>query len=101
MAVKLTIIFGPPQDPDAFVEHYVGIHVPLVEAQPGVRSYEYGRALPNFDGSPPDAFWVVTLTFDDVQAMHASFATPEGRLTVEDTPKFLTGTMKTYVSEVS
>jgi len=98
--VKITIPFWGPADPDAFERHYVDTHAPLVRALPGLRAYEYGRALTNFDGSPPDAYWVVSLTFDDVAAMHASFASPAGQLTTADMPNFITGPMKSVVSEV-
>jgi uncharacterized protein (TIGR02118 family) len=100
MAVKITITFGPPADPAAFVRHYANTHAPLVEAIPGLRAYEYGRALNNFDGSAPEAFWVVSLTFDDEASMHAAFASSDGRKTSADMPNFITGTMKSVVSEV-
>ena len=100
MAVKITITFGPPADPDAFERHYVGVHAPLVRALPGLRAYEYGRTLTNFDGSPPDTFWVVSLTFDSEDAMHAAFGGPDGQKTTEDMPNFITGSMKSVVSEV-
>jgi uncharacterized protein (TIGR02118 family) len=100
MTVKITITFWEPSDPEAFERHYVETHAPLVRALPGLRAYEYGRALTNFDGSPPDAYWVVSLTFDDVEAMHASFASPPGQKTTADMPRFITGPMKSVVSEV-
>ncbi len=100
MTVKLTTTFGPPADPDAFARHYVDVHAPLVRVLPGVRAYEYGRALTNFDGSAPDAFWVMSLTFDSEDAMRAAFASPAGQKTVEDMPNFITGTMKSVVSEI-
>jgi uncharacterized protein (TIGR02118 family) len=100
MAVKITITFGPPADPRAFERHYVDVHAPLVRVLPGLRAYEYGRALTNFDGSPPDAFWVVSLTFDDEDAMRAGFGSPAGKRTVDDMPNFITGTMTSVVSEV-
>src|SRR5690242_12039431 len=100
MAVKITIAFGPPADPDAFVRHYVDVHAPLVEAIPGLRAYEYGRALTNFDGSEPEQFWIVSLTFDDEDAMRAAFASPAGQKATADMPNFITGTMKSVVSEV-
>jgi uncharacterized protein (TIGR02118 family) len=100
MAVKITITFGGPTDPDAFERHYVETHAPLVNALPGLLAYEYGRALTNFDGSPADAFWVVSLTFDDEASMRAAFASPDGQKTVADMPNFITGTMTSVVSEV-
>ena len=100
MPVKITITFWDPVDPEAFERHYVETHAPLVDELPGLRAYEYGRALTNFDGSAPDAFWVVSLTFDDADAMHASFAGPAGRKTTSDMANFITGPMKSVVSEV-
>ena len=100
MPVKITITFGPPADPGAFERHYLETHAPLVQALPGLRAYEYGRALTNFDGSDPEQFWVVSLTFDDEQAMHDAFAGPAGQKTTEDMPNFITGPMKSVVSEV-
>ena len=100
MAVKITITFWEPLDPEAFEHHYVEVHAPLVNELPGLRAYEYGRALTNFDGSTPEAFWVVSLSFDDVEAMHASFASPTGQLTTADMANFITGPMKSVVSEV-
>jgi uncharacterized protein (TIGR02118 family) len=100
MPVKITINFSDPADPDAFVRHYVDVHVPLVEALPGLRAFEYGRALTNFDGSPPDVFWVISMTFDDEAAMHAAFASEAGQKTVADMPNYAAGSMKSVVSEV-
>ena len=100
MAVKITITFWDPKDPDAFERHYVETHAPLVQALPGLRTYEYGRALTNFDGTAPDAYWVVSLTFDDAESMHASFASPAGQKTTADMGNFITGPMKSVVSEV-
>ena len=100
MAVKITIAFGPPADSDAFVRHYVDVHAPLVKGLPGLRAYEYGRALTNFDGSPSEQFWIVSLTFDDEAAIHAAFASPAGQKTTEDMPNFITGPMKSFVSEI-
>ncbi len=100
MPVKITITFGPPSDPAAFEHHYVETHAPLVRDLPGLRAYQFGRALTNFDGSAPEAFWVVSLTFDDAEAMHASFAGPAGQKTTADMPNFITGPMTSVVSEV-
>ena len=100
MPLKITINFSDPADPEAFVRHYVETHVPLVEALPGLRAFEYGRAVTNFDGSDPDVFWVISMTFDDESAMHAAFDSPEGKATMADMPNYVAGTMKSVVSEV-
>ena len=38
MTVKITISFFDPEDPEAFVSHYVNTHVPLVNDLPGLRA---------------------------------------------------------------
>jgi uncharacterized protein (TIGR02118 family) len=100
MSVKITINFSDPVDPDQFVRHYTGTHVPLVQALPGLRAFEYGRVLTNFDGSEPDVFWSISMTFDDEAAMHAAFDSPEGKATMADMPNYPAGSMKSVVSEV-
>ena len=100
MAVKITISFFDPVDPDAFVDHYVTTHVPLVNALPGLRAFEWGRAITNFDGSPPDAFWVISMTFDSEEAMHAAFASDAGQRTIADMPNYQAGSRSSVVSEI-
>ena len=100
MPVKIAINFSDPVDADAFVQHYVNVHVPLVQALPGLQAFEYGRALTNFDGSEPDVFWSISMTFDDEAAMHAAFDSPEGKATMADMPNYPAGSMKSVVSEV-
>jgi uncharacterized protein (TIGR02118 family) len=100
VTVKINVNFGPPADPDEFERYYVDVHAPLVRTIPGLRAYDYGRALTNFDGSRPEVFWVATLVFDDVEAMHAAFATTEGQRVTADMPNYITGSMKSVVSEL-
>jgi uncharacterized protein (TIGR02118 family) len=100
MAVKITISFFDPEDPHAFIQHYLNTHVPLVNALPGLRAFEYGHALTNFDGSPPDAFWVISMTFDSEDAMHAAFASDAGKATIADMPNYKAGARTSVVSEV-
>ncbi len=100
MAVKITISFFDPEDPDAFVDHYLNTHVPLVNDLPGLRAFEYGRALTNFDGSPPDAFWVISMTFDSEQALRDAFASEAGAKTIADMPNYQAGSRVSVVSEV-
>ena len=100
MTVKINVNFGTPADPDEFERYYVEVHAPIVRTIPGLRAFEFGRALTNFDGSLPEVFWVATLVFDDVDAMHAAFASSEGQATTADMPNYITGSMKSVVSEV-
>ena len=43
MTVKLVVLYTQPDDPAAFEEHYLGVHMPLVAALPGLQRAEAGR----------------------------------------------------------
>ncbi len=43
MTVKLVVLYTQPDDPDAFDEHYLGVHGPLVEKIPGLLRWEGAR----------------------------------------------------------
>ncbi len=88
-----------PEDPDAFVSHYVNTHVPLVNDLPG-RAFEWGRALTNFDGSPPEAFWVISMTFDSEEALRTPSPARRGRRRSPTWPNYKAGSRVSVVSEV-
>jgi uncharacterized protein (TIGR02118 family) len=100
MTVKLNVHFGMPTDTEAFARYYVETHAPIGRTLPGLRSFEYGRALSNLDGTPTDTFWIATLTFDDVDSMQAALTSAEGQATNSDMPNFATGSVAVIISEV-
>jgi uncharacterized protein (TIGR02118 family) len=100
MTVKANVHFGTPVDPDHFARYYVEKHAPLGRAMPGLRSYEYGRAISNLDGSPTETFWIATLTFDDAEAMQAALVSAEGQAANADMANFASGGATVIVSEV-
>jgi uncharacterized protein (TIGR02118 family) len=53
MAVKLTVLYGHPDDPDAFEEYYADTHMPLVDKIPNLQRYEAARIVATPDGSEP------------------------------------------------
>jgi uncharacterized protein (TIGR02118 family) len=101
MTVKLNVHFDTPSDPESFERYYLETHAPIGRGLPGLRSFEYGRALSNLDGSPTETFWIATLTFDDLDSMQAALASSEGQATTADMSNFVTGAMTVIVSEVA
>src|SRR5215212_5294958 len=51
--VKLTVLYGHPDDSDAFEEYYANTHLPLVEKMPNLQRYEAARIVATPDGSEP------------------------------------------------
>src|SRR5215211_9063622 len=49
--VKLTVLYGHPDDPDAFEEYYANTHMPLVDKMPNLQRYETARIVATPDGS--------------------------------------------------
>jgi non-heme chloroperoxidase len=88
--VKLIVLYGPPEDPGTFDNHYFSTHIPLVEKMSGVRRLEVAK-LASLDGSPSPYYLSAELHFDSAEAMTAAFGTDEGKAATADVANFATG----------
>lgn len=74
-------------DHDAFVNHWMSRHAELCRKLPGLRRYSINlvdRAkFPKFGYDGFSELW-----FDDEDALHAAFASPEGKTLLADLPNF-------------
>ncbi len=84
MTVKLVVLYTQPDDPTAFDEHYVGVHVPLVEKIPGLQRFESGMFTAALDGGEQTYHRIAELYFADQAAMDAAFGSSEGAATAAD-----------------
>jgi uncharacterized protein (TIGR02118 family) len=89
--VKITVLYGAPDDPEAFDAYYSGHHRALVDKMPNLRRFEAAHVVGTPDGSPPPYYLVAELWFDSAEEMQASLATPEGQAPGADVPNFATG----------
>jgi uncharacterized protein (TIGR02118 family) len=87
MTVKLVVLYTQPEDADTFDEHYLGIHMPLVAALPGLQRAESGRISSALDGGEQTYHRVAELYFADQEALGAAFGTDEGKATAADYQK--------------
>ena len=87
MTIKLVVLYTQPDDPAAFDEHYLGVHMPLVAKMPGLQRAETGKFTMALDGGEQTYHRVAELYFADAEAMNAAFATPEGAETAADSGK--------------
>ena len=100
MTYQLTVVYGHPEDPEAFDAHYAATHAPLAAAIPGLQSYTGHHADPGPDGSPADHYFVAVLTFADRDAFLAGFGGEEGKAAARDVPGFATGGASLLTGEV-
>jgi len=97
--VKFVVMYGQPEDPAAFDEHYAAKHIPLVDKIPNLRRFESGKVLGTPDGSAPPFYYLAELWFDDAAALQASFGTPEGEAAGADVETFATGGATVMIAE--
>jgi uncharacterized protein (TIGR02118 family) len=97
--VKLTVLYGPPTDPEAFDAHYFGTHVALADKIPGLRRNEVSK-LASLDGSPSPFHLQAELYFDSVESLTAAMGTEEGQAASADVANFATGGVTMLSGEV-
>jgi uncharacterized protein (TIGR02118 family) len=84
VTVKLVVLYTQPSDRDAFDRHYLGTHVPLVEAIPGLQRFESGQITSAIDGGDHTYYRLAELYFADQEALSAAFGSDEGKATAAD-----------------
>ena len=72
--VKLTVLYGYPDDPDTFENYYANTHMPLVDEIPNLQRYE---AVATPDGSEPPYYRIFEGYFEDMEQLQSSLSTPD------------------------
>ena len=99
MVVRFLVVYDEPTDPEAFDRHYREVHVPLTRRLPGLRRFSIGGEAAVVRGEP--AHLVAELEWDDLDALRAAFASPEGRATAADVANLATSGVRSVVYEVT
>jgi uncharacterized protein (TIGR02118 family) len=84
MTVKLVVLYTHPADPDAFDQHYLGTHMPLVAKVPGLQRAESGRVVTALDGGEQTYYRAAELYFADQAALEAGLGSAEGSAAAAD-----------------
>jgi uncharacterized protein (TIGR02118 family) len=88
---ELVVMYKTPKDPAVFDKYYFETHIPIAKKIPGLRKYQVSQG-PVATPAGPSAFHLIAiLTFDNLVAIQAAFASAEGKATAADVPKFATG----------
>ena len=98
--VKAVVLYGPPEDPDAFERYYADTHTGLATAIPGLKRFEAARGVATPDGSDLPYQRIAELTFDDMNALQAGMGSAEGQAAVNDIPNFASGGVKIFIAEI-
>jgi uncharacterized protein (TIGR02118 family) len=97
--VRLSVLYGHPKDPSAFLDHYEHTHVPLAKAIPDMVSFTWGKCLKGMAGEDPPYFLTAELVWDGPEAMASAMGSPEGGAAAGDIGNFADGGVTMLVSE--
>src|SRR5689334_12625548 len=84
MTVKLVVLYTQPSNPDEFDKHYQDVHVPLVQAIPGLQTFEAGRFVAAPDQGEMTYYRVAELGFADQSALESALGSEQGQKTAGD-----------------
>ena len=88
---QLVVTYRTPTDPAAFDHHYETVHAPMARKIPGLRRFETSAGPVMTPEGPSDVHLIAILHFDDMAAIAAAFASPEGQAAAGDVPNFASG----------
>jgi uncharacterized protein (TIGR02118 family) len=93
---QLVVMYRTPKDTAAFEKHYFEKHVPIARKIPGLRKYQVSRGPVATPGGPSSFHLIATLSFDNLAAVQAAFASSEGQAAAADVQGFATGGADMY-----
>jgi uncharacterized protein (TIGR02118 family) len=97
--VKLTALYRKPANPADFDQYYKNVHTPLVLKMPGIQKLAVAKVKPGIVGESP-YYMIVDMYFQDMPALQAALASPEGRATAKDVGNFAREIIELLVAEV-
>ncbi len=89
--VRLTVLYGHPEDPTEFDRYYREIHVPLAKRMRGIKGWTIGKCEAAEPGQKSPYYMIVGLYADSRAEMEAILNSPEGKATIADVPNFANG----------
>ncbi len=89
--VKVTVLYGHPEEPEAFEEYYANEHLPLAAKIPNVQRFEAGRVSAADEESQPPYHRIAELWFESAEQMQEALSSPEGEAATGDILNFATG----------
>ena len=88
---QLVVMYKTPTDTAAFDKHYFDKHVPIAKKIRGLRKFQVSRGPVATPAGPSGFHLIATLSFDNLAAVQAAFASAEGQAAAADVQVFATG----------
>jgi len=97
----IVVLYKTPNDATAFDKYYFESHIPLAKKLPGLRKYRVTKGPVATPGGPSNLHLIAVLSFDNMAAIKAAFASAEGKAAAADLPIFATGGVEMHFSETA
>ena len=95
---KLVAIYQPPEDTEAFDEHYFNVHLPLMQKVPGYDRIEVSRVTRNMLG---DKYYLMfEMWFSDKDALKNALRSKENRAAGKDLMSFAGDIVSVFTTQV-
>jgi uncharacterized protein (TIGR02118 family) len=98
--VKLTVLYGQPQNPSAFDRHYQQVHTPLALKFPGLKGFTTDKPMTLNPQEQSPYYLIATLYWENMQAFQEALQSSEGQAAVADLQNFATGGATLLVGEL-
>ncbi len=89
--IKITVLYGHPQDPVAFENYYSQHHMPLVGKIKEIAKAETTKFLDEANGGKSAYYRMAELWFADMESLQAGMVSEEGQAIAADLSNFATG----------
>lgn len=89
--IRLTVLYGHPDDPSEFDRYYRDVHIPLARQMKGLKGWTIGKCQSANRAEQPAYYMIVGLYADSREEMEAILESPAGKATVADVANFATG----------
>lgn len=98
--IKLTVLYGQPEDPAAFERHYRQVHTPLALKFSGLKGFTTDRPMSLNPQEKSPYYLIATLYWDNMQAFQEDLQSPEGQAAAADLQNFASGGATLVVGEL-
>ena len=96
--IKLIAYYRQPTDYDAFMRHYRGVHLPLVQKIPGLASLEVIEIKRALIGEFPYVV-AASMSYPDADVFRAAMRSPEQAAVANDLERFAAGLVTAIQAE--
>lgn len=97
---RVSVLYGPPEDPEEFERYYREVHVPIAARMRGLTGWTLTWVREQEGDSDEPVHLIADLYATDREAMDAVLDSPEGQAAADDVPRFATGGVTFLYGEV-